>query len=663
MTFTLFDIKKKQNITIKSINFNLKLKKLNNEYKIIKLNDDFKKEMSNDDNYLPLFDIFTKKISLIYKSKIYKLIIYNSFRPLNNDLVYFFKKNDFNDLIKINKLFDFKILEELLLKFTFYDSKEIAADISNIKNPAYIDYLDINPYLKKSSIINTGLNSKKLKINQLPKEFYTITNEELNKIFLKIKNYLFTNNIILSNIKTIYDTNSSNLLNYYSFIGSFFINNFLRKNMFYDDNIFKQIKKLYSTISNIPKLEHDKLIFRFLREDDFLNIKKIGDIYINDSFMSCTRKPNINAQNNEFGFILLKIILTSKFKGYFISIENNSCFSNEKEIIIKPGVKFKLNFIDDDVEFYLFEKKYFRNIKKKYELEIVGINEFIIPSLEYKKIQIIDITKIYLTNNSLEDKINYFWNKYCKFNKTCFIKINDNIKQFYFNIYDSKDLYSKFYYYKQREGFFIYSFNKVGNLDCFIEVGNELIVNYASKYLNISYNDDIKIISALFCNLFSINLIKIFPYNYTIDKQLNKKNFLYNLIKFNEIIINIVFNKENEFDIFNYNKILEFLKKNIDCNTLHYNLISLFKKDTTYNDFIKLLYLKHPMYLKYLNKSLPDFILNAHYEFNPYEFLINNNYIYFMPESYSLFYSKNIEISEEIFDTETKDYFDRSLFL
>ena len=73
-------------------------------------------------------------------------------------------------------------------------------------------------------------------------------------------------------------------------------------------------------------------------------------------------------------------------------------YPKEKEIIIKPGVKFRLKSIDDNVDFYLFNKKYTRNIRKKYELEIVGVEEIKIPTYEIQSIPEIDIIDINFTN-------------------------------------------------------------------------------------------------------------------------------------------------------------------------------------------------------------------------------------------------------------------------
>ena len=505
MTFILYD-KSNKKINLEKLSLDDKKKIINGDLKIKNLDSKLRNHLSTDDNFIPMFDIINESIYFIEKTEIFKLIIHNNFRVLNEDLINFLKKNNFNkELIEIINLFDFDILESLFLKFIYYNSKEVGADISYYKNPAFVKFLDINPYLKKSAIINTALNTGILNIKNLP-----IKNDKLEEIYLKIKKYLFTDDIIITHMNLIKKNSANSLISFFSLYGAYFINTYLRntENKYYDETIINQIYKINNIISKTPYLDEPKLIFRFIKDDTYLNLHKVGDIYINESFMSCTRKPNINATNNEFGFILLKINLTKKFKGYFLCIESNSVFPKEKEIIIKPGVKFRLKSIDDNVDFILFENNHSRNIKKKYELEIIGIEDIKVE--EYKKIKLpeFELKNIKLDGISLEDKIDYFWDNYCRQYKSFYIILpNNQRKLFYCNKYDSTELYSKFYYYKVIDGFFLFSFNEENNLDIFIEIGDELIVNYPNKYLNFSEYKGLKLVSSLFCNLFEITTI------------------------------------------------------------------------------------------------------------------------------------------------------------
>ena len=93
--------------------------------------------------------------------------------------------------------------------------------------------------------------------------------------------------------------------------GSYFINNYLRfpNEMSKDKKLENMIDTLYKTITTSPKLDSEKVVFRFIHNDDFINHLNVGDIYEDNSFLSCTRKPNMSSKNYEFGLILLKIYL------------------------------------------------------------------------------------------------------------------------------------------------------------------------------------------------------------------------------------------------------------------------------------------------------------------------------------------------------------------
>jgi len=653
MVFELYDIESKKDIILKNISFTDKQKIINGEFVIktkIKNLDKFKYELSKDDTYLPMFDIIDEKIYLIHKNYIFKSIKHNNMRVLNNNLIDFFENNKYDKkIINITHLFDFELLETQFLNFIYYHSKDVGQDISYFKNPAFIKNADIRPYLKKSSIINTGLNTGILKIKDLP-----INDINLEDIYHKIKPYLFTDKILYTHKNLIKKHKTENLLSFFSLYGSFFINKYLRNiNQKYNDNmIIEHINKMNLLISEVPRLDEDKIVFRYINDDSFLNLDQPGDTFINDSFMSCTRKPNINAQNNEFGYILLKINLTTKFKGYFISIESESVFNKEKEVIIKPGVEFRLKSVDDDVDFYLFEKKYLRNIKKKYELEVINIHNIKIPKYEIISIPEFNINEMKLEGNTLDEKIKFFYFMYCNINKSCYIKYGKKRKLFYFNFYDSTELYSDFYYYKITNGFFILSFDDNNNIDTFIELGDDLIINYPSHHLNLKKNADIKIISALFCNLFEISTIKIFPYHETID------NTYYNIV-INELLQDIINDDNEKYDIYDNKKIINFFNSKVDINHVNFNILKYINENTTYKSLMLDLMKNNKIYLKYLYKSFPINILKCHYVFYPYEYLLDESYIEIIPYIYST-YAQTYE-ETNITDNTNFDMFERSI--
>ena len=651
MTYVLYDSKTNKKINLKKINLEHKNKIINGEYYVKNLTKDLQKELSYDEEYLPLFDIINNEIKFINKTNIYKSIKQSHYRVLNQDLINFFKKYDYDKkLIDIVNLFNFDILESSFLRFVFYNSYEIGADISYFKNPAFIKSYDIKPFLKKSSIVNTALNTSILTLKDLP-----ISNSKLEQTYDKIKNILFTDDILLSHMKLIKDNKLNGLINFYTFYGSSFLNNYLRQkhNVSEDNNFINQINKLNNLIKDVPKLNSPKLVFRFINDDSYLNFNKVGDTYINNSFMSCTRKPNINAENNEFGFILLKINLTDKFKGYFISVEASSVFPHEKEIIIRPGVKFRLKSIDDNVEFYLFENrtKYLRNIKKKYELEIIDITDWKIPKYDLLKIPEIDLKNLVLDGSTGEEKVDFFINKYCRINSSCYIILPDGSKKlFYCNYYNSTELYNKFYYYKTIEGFFMFSFDENQNIDIFIEFGDELIVNYPSKYLSINEMNDTKLISALLANTFEIEMIRLFPQFKSINDFTNKNNLIYENIKFNKLLHDIIYDKIKDSNIFKFNDIKNYLNDKVNEKNIQFSLVKLFEKNITYKDFIKKVFKNHN-YIKFLNMSLPSNIYNCHYIYNASEYLLDNNIINLksMTSIYSVLNKEiNLDVNDDV---------------
>ena len=625
-------------ITIKNLDINIKKKILNYELVPKNVKKEFSILLSNDDNYLPLFDIISGKIFFYKKERIFNLMKNYNFRPLNNNLINFLNENNYDKkLINLINLFDFDILEKLLLNFTYYYSVDIGYDFTYFKNPAFYKHFDINPFLKKTVIIDTALNLGIIKTAN----YFDI--ENIEKLYNKVKGFFFTSDILTSHIKLINDSKLDSFLSFYTLYGSYFLNKYLRgNNMFYDENIVDQINILYNLISKTKKIKKEKYVFRFLYDSNHLKLRKVGDIYINDSFMSCTRKPNFDSTNNEFGYILLKIKLNPNLEGYFISIEHSSVFPKEKEILIKPGVKFKLVSIDNEVDFHLYNKKYTRNIKKKYELEVIDIGRLKIPNYPKENIYDIDIFDINIYGETIDDLFETFVNSYCEVNNSCIIRFSDNVtKKFYFNYYNSLETYSKFYYYKKLKGFYCYSFDEFNQIDIFLEFGDDIIVNYPSYYLIIRECKEIDIIVALFCYIFSIKSAKIFNFN---KISSNDYSYLSNG-KLNQVLFDIINNKNLNYNykVNNYNHLLNKLDKNIDSKYLHPLIMNLIDSKITIRKLILKLFNENKYYLKYLNYSLQSEIIFTHYIFNPYKYLLRNNIISNIPINFSKSYNQNLQ--------------------
>lgn len=647
MNILLYDTKNNKNIKFDKLDIETKKNIINDTYIIkSKIDKNFINLFSHDDEYIPLFDPNTESIKFVEKVFVYKAIKQNHFRIINTDLIHFLKTNDITHLDDKIKLFDLNIINQNFLKFIYYESEEIGADISYFKNPAFIKKLNVKPFLKKSAIINTALNLGLLKPKDLP------YNKDLKTIYDKIKPLLFTEKILINHIELINQENMNSIINFFSVYGSSLLNDYLRGNFnYYDENIEQQINQLYNVISKTEKIDHEKLIFRFISEDSFLNLTKVGDYYENESFISCTRKPSINIE--DFGYIILKITLPKNIDGIFLSIENDSAFYDEREMVLKPGIKFKLKNIDNDVNFYLFDDKqvFSYKIHKRYELEIVGIsNKLSIPKYEIKQIPEINIMNIKFDYDTGEDKAINIIKNYFFINKSCKLIFPNNLKKkFYFYNYDSTKAYSKFHYFKIKKGFILFSFNDDNELDCFIELGDIIIVNYPGKYIKINPHPDTTLIVSCIAYIFNIDKVKVFPEFISLNSITNSNNPIFQNIKINKIIYNIINNLKlnNEFNLYNRNEIYEFFDKIVDTKTLHYNIFYN-TKQITYKKLFNKIINDNPIDIKYFNKSLPNNIYNCHFDFFPNNYLISKNIIQFNYDNYD-FYTTNYDYDHNIF--------------
>ena len=248
-------------------------------------------------------------------------------------------------------------------------------------------------------------------------------------------------------------------------------------------------------------------------------------------------------------------------------------------------------------------------------------------------------------------------NTFCRINSSCNLILPDGSKKlFYCNYYNSTELYNKFYYYKTIKGFFMFSFDNDQNIDIFIEFGDEIIVNYPSKYLSIKDLKDTKLISSLLANSFEIEIIRTFPSFKSINNFTKNDNLIYENVKFNTLLYDIVFDQVKDNKIYKYNTIKKFLNENVNERNIQFSLISLLEKNITYKEFIKKIF-QNDSYIKYLNMSLPTNIYNCHYMYNASEYLLNNNIINFksMISMFSMF-SKEINLDV---DDSTKIDFNR----
>ena len=124
--------------------------------KIIKPNiylKELKQSISKINNFIPLYDIFSKNIYLVLPTELYSKITKYYFRPLTNDLLVYLEKIKTHDILYQEKIkkninfmknFDLKILEETYIKTLYFESNKIGKNITLCIKPSFIPFINIS---------------------------------------------------------------------------------------------------------------------------------------------------------------------------------------------------------------------------------------------------------------------------------------------------------------------------------------------------------------------------------------------------------------------------------------------------------------------------------------------------------------------------------------
>ena len=395
--------------------FNGKLKINKNEEKI---------KLSKFEEYIPMYDIYSDKIYPINKKNLYSRLIYNHYRFINQEVYDWinnkFKKNKYeNDKqnLELLKNYNIEILYETSLKTVFKNSSELGLSISICKRNSFNKFFNhITPYYSRDELIKLGLNMGVIK----EKDKIDIQDSKVHyEICKKISKNDFSFEEILENGNYIIDKKLISLISFYSFMGSYFMNNLLRteSNPDISNPYYKMIQKLSLGKLDSPKLNNEYFIYRFIWDDFFIRNLKIGEVFEDKGFISTTRDPFYSPNNEvKFGIVLAKIKINPSLTKSLL-IENFSLFPKEQEILLIPNTQIKLVSKDENFKYFHVNENYQKNITKKYEFELIG-NNF----KEDKRVKYIEeLEPIILSDDSLEnynsDKIgiiNDFIKKYKK---------------------------------------------------------------------------------------------------------------------------------------------------------------------------------------------------------------------------------------------------------
>jgi hypothetical protein len=644
--------------------------------------DTVKKDISKNTNKIPLYDIRSNHIFLIYWENVYQRIYLENYR--------FVDENFYSDLkntvaptdldlenLRLLSYYDFNTLNKTYLKI-FYKSFVVDSFITNCRRPSFYPGMDhISPYYS----IN--------EINYLAHD-WNLTNkitydaEEIAGLCKKIVKYDIPAKTLIDHQLYIYDSKAIGLVKYYSLSGSYYMNVYLRKSgcclpiiKSYDEmvrNLYleNEIKIMIKLIKNAPAFTIPHTVYRFVERDDYLQHLEVGDVYQDTSFMSTTRNPYYYKENYAFGLILIKIKIPAHIKGIGLCIEAYSNFPNEEEIILCPASKYKLENISETVSNIEFHNALNLQIQKKYEFTWIG-NSYIdksdcdikieMPGAYIPEIQLINLSEL-LHNDKINhvfisDRLKYFQDNYVNINNQFDSIIGKNRYTFNFNSYDSTTVYNPFFYYEVKDGIMLTTANpKYGNINLLMEIGTEIHINYYFRYsvtdlsmiLDLNRSEWIEWLSMFAYVIGSRSIVihsnytLLYDNSDTIEKKIIKTKYTFSqniyiymkhqkkLYEFREVV--------PHFDYFQLDRLKDFKVEEIitstDKNEL-YRLAQISKIDNIY-DFYLYIVENFPKLVHVLESKMSNIyephnnpFLNIQYSLDAWLYLYNHNFIPQLP--------------------------------
>ena len=465
----------------------------------IKIKEKDKIKLSKYQELIPMYDIYSKQIYPIKKENIHHRLIESHYRFINEEIYDWIKNlyeknksnkelaSKFERNLKILENYDIPTLFDTSTK-SFYDfSPSYGLKISICKRNSFSPFMKhLKPYYSKHELIKLSKNMN-LKTEDI--DNIKLSDKETHHKFCKL---VSSNDISYEEIKNhtqqILDNNIISWVCFYSFIGSFLLNNVLRKKIGISSFLYEGLNKITSFKS--APLNNNYFIYRFTWDDNFIKNLKIGDTFIDNGFMSTTRdpfySPGINS-NGKFGLVLLKINLPKNTKGIGLFIENYSLFPNEQEFLLNPYSKLKLISKNENFKYYHTNKEFEKLINIKYEFEYINCDYNFIKDIKInnniKKIE--DLSAYEPRGDNRIMIIKNFVENY----PTIDITFKSKIYQFQCMWFDSTESssYSKLYYNKMLDGM-MFSLYKNGYPYLNIEIGKDMVVNHLNRFY--FYNDE-----------------------------------------------------------------------------------------------------------------------------------------------------------------------------
>jgi hypothetical protein len=448
--------------------------------------------LSQYSDYIPMYDIFSDNIYPINSMKLYYRLVNCHYRFITDEIKqWIINKKDkldtktdkfkhYDNMLKIIDNYNLEYLEKTSYETLYRYSPDYGLSISICKRNSFHPYsFHLNPYYTKNELIKLGMNNKLID---------TLKPSDLvdKKLHYDICKLVSKNDIsyetILNHMNLIIENKCVSWINFYSMTGSYLFNKILRDKLPINQYLYDGLNKIINCI-NKAELPNDYFFYRFVWDDEYLKNLKVGDIFIDKGFTSTTRDPFYSpGVKMDFGLVLVKINIPKKIKGVGLLIENFSLFPKEEEFLIQPFSKLKLVARNDKARYYHINEKFEKIIKKKYEFDLVNINDNFNLKVEPDyKIPSIELHEIIINNNSRVDLFKIFLDKCDSYGQ---FRYNNEI--YLAQWFDSTGSYANLYKNKTKDGFIIYKYED-GYPILSIEMAEELYVNFQKS---ICYYDD-----------------------------------------------------------------------------------------------------------------------------------------------------------------------------
>ncbi len=654
-------------------------------------------KLANKSKIMPLFDIINTNIYLINIDDVYDTVVCKHYRfpdymklkskynKLNNQI----RKNQqiadrelkkrilrkLNLMIKFLDNFNLVELYKIYLEKFYYSNPE-GKNITQCLRKSFMPYYKhLKPFYTREEVIKMAYNFNIItKINE-----EQIDNETFIKLCKQVKENDLSAEILIKHQQHIIQNNCYGLVQYFTFHGSFFMNQYLRNhvNHNYQNKLLeKNINLMTKLIKTSPKFNKNYVLFRFIHDDTHLAKLKIGEIFTAKGFISTTRDPFYNPETYKFGFILIKIKIPKDIVGIALSVETVSLFAHEQEILLAPRGRFRLDAKNTNVTYYTLDK-YQSKINTQYEftfLDYMGDNKQNIDRISIKNQQIDFLTITKINSNTIAEKINYFCNNYVNDLNQFDILINNKNFTICAEWYASTTVYKDLYAAQTSNGFSMYLLID-GNIIFLIELGESdvpyMYINYYRKFSSIQTNYDIIMdknlidLYAYIAYYFDINKIIIYTdyisceYETTQQKYLRGGNYCYDFYQY------LKYNKKRflsptkqiheitpAFSYFNLDQLKTICPNEIMNNSSKNDLIyQLYKSTYKKNDNLANMYIWLVENYCYLTA---DFVAKLsqiyptenpfnqdYYLFNALEYLYNQKKILYYPASEVKTYSIN----------------------